>query len=350
MQVEEKLMRRCLQLAEYGKGHVAPNPMVGAVVVYNGKIIGEGYHREYGHPHAEVNAIASVKDQSLLEKSTLYVNLEPCSHYGKTPPCAALIIEKKIPRVVVGHLDPFPEVAGRGIQMLRNAGVEVKTDFLKEECEALNKRFLTFHRLKRPYIILKWAQSADGFLDREREPNDGRKAEVFSNDLTRMAVHKLRAEEAAIMVGSRTAVLDNPSLTVRYWAGPNPLRVTLDRDMSFPENLCLLDHQVPTVIFTENEVEDSDGLTYVKVTFVKNVLSQITDYLYRHNIQSLIVEGGSVLHKSFITEALWDEAHVEIAPNTLGTGVPAPQIDGTLILVEKCKKSTIIVYKNDVIP
>lgn len=278
-------MYRCLQLAAYGKGLVAPNPLVGSVIVCEGKIIGEGYHHQYGGPHAEVNAINSVKDKSLLKHSTLYVNLEPCSHYGKTPPCSELIIQKYIPRVVIGMKDPFPEVSGRGIQMLKDAGIDVHVGVLEEESKELNKRFLLFHREKRPYIILKWAQSADGFIDKHRKPGDGQKPVKFSNEFTQILVHKLRAEEAAIMVGKRTEELDNPKLNVRYWSGKDPIIVRSDSTKTLPD---------------------------------------LMRELYEKNIQSLIVEGGAKLLNSFISAHLWDEARIETAEIELKEGVPAP--------------------------
>ena len=302
-------MKRCLQLAGYGNGFVAPNPMVGAVIVHNDRIIGEGFHRKYGEAHAEVNAINSVADQSLLPDSTLYVNLEPCSHYGKTPPCAELIIEKQIPRVVVGLQDPYPEVSGRGIQMLREAGVEVVTDVLSDECSLLNKCFLTFINKKRPYIILKWAESNDGYMDSIRTPGDGKQAVRFSDFFTQTAVHKMRAEESAIMVGANTALLDEPMLNVRFWSGSDPLRITADKD-----------------------------------------LSQIMDELYRQRIQSLIVEGGAKLLESFISEGLWDEARIETAEFSLGSGIKSPVLSGKLLDVQKCEKSIISIYKNVLYP
>ena len=244
VEVEEKYMARCIELAKGGRGNVSPNPMVGAVVVHKGRIIGEGFHRKCGEAHAEVNAIASVKDESLLKDSTIYVSLEPCSHYGKTPPCAELIIRKGIPRVVVGCLDPFPEVSGRGVRMLREAGVEVVTDVMEEEARALNKAFMTLQTKGRPYIILKWAQSEDGFIDRLR-------MDVLEPVTV---VHKLRSEVAAIMVGTRTALLDNPSLNVRHWSGNSPVRVVLDRRLVIPDSYRLLDGSLRTLIFTEKEV------------------------------------------------------------------------------------------------
>ncbi len=342
-------MKRCLQLAGYGKGSVAPNPMVGSVIVYENRIIGEGFHRKYGEAHAEVNAINSVVDQSLLSRSTLYVNLEPCSHYGKTPPCSELIIRKQIPRVVVGHQDPYPEVSGRGIRMLRAAGVEVTTDVLSEECKYLNRQFLTFIKEKRPYIILKWAESNDGYLDNIRTPGDGNTAVHFSNFFTQSSVHKMRSEEAAVMIGTNTVLLDNPILNVRFWYGHNPLRVTIDRDLKIPGSVILLDGSIPTLIFTDKSSEITDE-RYCKIDFTQPVFPQIMDELYQRNVQSLIVEGGSKLLESFIKEALWDEAQIEIAGFSLGTGVKSPLLHGKLSDVQKCENSIISIYQNDFIP
>jgi len=300
-------MRRCLQLATCGKGFVAPNPMVGAVIVHNNRIIGEGFHGKYGGPHAEVQAIASVKDEKLLKSSTLYVNLEPCSHYGKTPPCVDLIREKQIPRVVIGQEDPFPKVSGRGIKILRETGIEVIQGILEEECKELNKRFLTYTLQHRPYIILKWAQSADGFLDRHREENDGEVPVKFSNYFTQMLVHKTRAEESAIMVGTRTLRLDKPALNVRYWKGNDPERITLDSKQSLQQQIRLL---------------------------------------YERKIQSLMVEGGAKLLQSFLNENLWDEIQIEVAAFPLNKGVAAPAPKGILQNVQKCENSVLFHYKN----
>ncbi|MDR2473665.1 MAG: bifunctional diaminohydroxyphosphoribosylaminopyrimidine deaminase/5-amino-6-(5-phosphoribosylamino)uracil reductase RibD, partial [Tannerella sp.] len=240
-------IQRCLELASHGAGNVAPNPMVGAVIVHNGLIIGEGFHRRYGEAHAEVNAIASVKDESLLKESTLYVNLEPCSHYGKTPPCAQLIIEKQIPRVVIACEDPFEAVAGRGVKMLREAGIEVVTGVMESEAKALNKYFITAHTKRRPYIILKWAESADGFVDKIR--NDRSEPPVkLSSTLTRMLVHKLRSDVQAIMVGTNTAILDNPSLKVSHWVGKSPVRIVFDRYGRIPHDSKLFDGTAETIV------------------------------------------------------------------------------------------------------
>ena len=302
-----RYMRRCLQLAACGKGFTAPNPMVGAVIVHNDRIIGEGFHREYGGPHAEVEAILAVKDEKLLRDSTLYVNLEPCSHYGKTPPCADLICEKQIPRVVVGQEDPFPEVFGKGIKKLREAGIEVTCGILEKECKELNKRYLTYTLQHRPYILLKWAQSADGFMDQLREENDGKEPVKFSNTFTQILVHKTRAEEAAIMVGTQTLRLDKPALNVRYWKGNNPEKITADSKQS-------LQLQIQS--------------------------------LYERKIQSLMVEGGAKLLQSFLNENLWDEIQIEVAPFSLKNGIVAPTPKGTLQNVQKCENSILFHYKN----
>lgn len=277
MVVEEKYMARCIELARGGEGNTAPNPMVGAVIVHKGKIIGEGFHRKCGEAHAEVNAVASVWDEALLRDSTIYVSLEPCSHYGKTPPCAELIIRKGIPRVVVGTLDPFPEVSGRGVRMLREAGIEVVTGVLEEEARALNPAFMTFQIRKRPYVYLKWAQSADGFMDIRRE-DASVPSVLLSSAETLRRVHRLRSEVAAIMVGTRTALLDNPSLTVRHWAGRSPVRVVLDRTLKLPVGSHLLDGAVPTLVFTAVEVESRPNVEYVQIDFGQEVLSQVLQY------------------------------------------------------------------------
>ncbi|MCL1933596.1 MAG: bifunctional diaminohydroxyphosphoribosylaminopyrimidine deaminase/5-amino-6-(5-phosphoribosylamino)uracil reductase RibD [Candidatus Azobacteroides sp.] len=300
-------MRRCLQLATYGRGFVAPNPMVGAVIVHNNRIVGEGFHGKYGGPHAEVQAVASVKDEKFLKNSTLYVNLEPCSHYGKTPPCVDLIREKQIPRVVVGQEDPFPEVSGRGIKILREAGIEVICGILEEECRELNKRFLIYTLQHRPYIILKWAQSSDGFMDQLREENDGKKPIKFSNDFTQMLVHKTRAEESAIMVGTQTLRLDKPALNVRYWKGNDPKKITADSRQSLRQQIYAL---------------------------------------YDRNIQSLMVEGGAKLLQSFLNENLWDEVQIEVAAFPLTKGVVAPVPKGILQNVQKCENSVLFHYRN----
>lgn len=316
-------MWRGVQLAQNGLCNAAPNPMVGAVIVCDRKIIGEGYHVRCGEAHAEVNAIRSVKDESLLKRSTIYVTLEPCSHYGKTPPCADLIIEKQIPRIVIGCQDPFSKVAGRGIQKLKDAGREVIVGVLEQECKHLIRRFITFHTQRRPYITLKWAESADKFIDEYRT---GGSPVILSTPLTSMLVHKKRAEHSAIMVGTHTAKLDNPSLNVRHWQGHSPVRIVIDRALSLPSDLHLFDGSTPTLVFTEATQESKVNIEYFKIDFQQDILPQIMENLYARGLQSLLVEGGSLLLQSFIDTGLWDEIFVEEAPILLHSGVKSPEI------------------------
>lgn len=321
-------MRRCLQLASLGRGHVSPNPMVGAVVVHEGRIIGEGYHRCCGQPHAEVNAIASVADESLLSRSTLYVSLEPCSHYGKTPPCAELIVSKRIPRVVVGCLDPFPAVSGRGIARLREAGIEVVTGVLDEECRELNRTFMTFQTRHRPFVTLKWAQSSDGYIDRVREP--GEPAARISDDVSSVWVHRLRAEADAILVGTRTAIADNPSLTTRLWPGRSPLRIVLDGHARVPADVRLFTDGRPTLVVTGPDTEYAalpSSVELVRLPLGEALIPELLDELYRRRLQHLVVEGGAALLQSFLYSGCWDEARVETGPIALGQGVAAPVPD-----------------------
>lgn len=338
-------MRRCITLARNGAGFVSPNPMVGAVVVCDDKIIGEGYHAKCGEAHAEVNAIASVHDKELLKRSTIYVSLEPCSHHGKTPPCAELIIKMQIPRVVVGSKDPFPQVAGRGIAMLRAAGIEVVDGVLKNECDELNKTFMHCHTAKRPFVLLKWAQTTDGYMDYKRMSEDQKKPLILSNEESRREVHKLRSEFDAIMVGTTTALLDNPSLTVRYWSGRNPIRIVLDQNLDLPKDLHLFDGGVTTLVINEiKNSKEGSGLEYIRMDFSLNLLSQLLAELQRRKIESLMVEGGCVLLQSFIDERLWDEARVEYAPFCIGNGVPAPMLNGVMKGVETIKSNRIVHY------
>lgn len=323
MTKDGKYIRRCIQLARNGMCNAAPNPMVGAVIVHNDRIIGEGYHARCGEGHAEVNAIRSVKDESLLQESTIYVSLEPCSHYGKTPPCADLIIRKGIPRVVVGCVDPFSLVSGRGIQKLKDAGIDVKVGVLEAECRQLIKRFVTFNTQQRPYITLKWAESADGFIDINRE--EGQPV-VLSTPITLMYVHKQRAEHHAILVGRRTALLDNPSLTTRNWYGKNPVRLVIDKELTLPTSLKLFDGSAPTWIFTAQDKASTSQVTYFKLDFSRSILPQILQKLYENKLQALLVEGGSQLLQSFIDEGLWDEIYTEHSAKVLENGVKGPVI------------------------
>ena len=323
MNNELKYISRCLQLAELGAGYVAPNPMVGAVLVCDDKIIGEGYHRHYGEAHAEPNAINSVKDKDLLKQSTLYVNLEPCSHYGKTPPCADLIVSSGIPRVVIGTLDPNPKVAGRGVEILRKVGVEVVVGVLEAECRELNKRFFIFQEQKRPYVLLKWAQTQDGFMDRVRTTVTEPPLQI-SNSITRQLTHKMRSENQSILVGANTVLLDNPSLTVRNWSGKSPIRIGIDRQRRIPDDFHLLDGSIPTLIFTEKDEVDKLHVEFVKIDFGTNSVETILNEIYKRNIHSVLVEGGPTILNSFIESGLWDEANIEIAPLRIVEGMAAP--------------------------
>jgi diaminohydroxyphosphoribosylaminopyrimidine deaminase/5-amino-6-(5-phosphoribosylamino)uracil reductase len=325
---DEFFMRRCLQLARLGAGTAAPNPMVGAVVVCDGVIIGEGYHHRCGQAHAEVNAIAAVKNPDLLCRSTIYVSLEPCSHYGKTPPCADLIISKRIPNVVVGMVDPFGKVNGNGINKLRAAGCNVKVGVLEDECRQLNRAFITFHTKKRPYIILKWAESSDGFIDGVRG-SDNRPV-WLTNEACRALVHRWRAESGAIMVGYNTALLDNPQLNVRAWTGRDPLRIVTDRQLQLPNNLHLFDRSQPTWRLNTINNDGVENLQNVQLPWGADMLPALMQKLYDAQINQLIVEGGTRLLQSFIDAGLWDEALIFKGTAKLGGGVAAPKIEGTI--------------------
>lgn len=332
MLVDLQYMYRCLQLAQKGRGSVSPNPMVGAVVVHENKIIGEGYHRKYGEAHAEVNAINSVKDKHLLKESTLYVSLEPCSHYGKTPPCAQLIIDSEIPRVVIGSLDPFPQVAGRGVKMLKDAGVETKIGILQAECDELNKEFITVHTQNRPYVYLKWAQSEDGFMDRKRSSSTEMPTAI-SNDFTKILVHQLRANVDAIMIGTNTAILDNPSLITRCWYGKNPIRIVIDRSGKINAESKIFDGEVLTYIVTETDhfVKNAE---LIKLKFDDVFLNKLLITLKEKGIMSLMIEGGAQFLQYIIDQKMWDEAFVERSNLKLTDGIKAPDIKG--VLIEEC--------------
>ena len=345
-ELDELYMQRCLWLAHHAASYVAPNPMVGAVVVHQGKIIGEGYHHKYGQPHAEPIAIQSVKIPELLKESTLYVSLEPCSHFGKTPPCADFIIQSGIPRVVIGTYDPNEKVSGRGVKLLLDAGVEVEVGVLEKECRELNKRFFTYHEKKRPYIILKWAQTQDGFIDKKRQSPEELPLQI-SNPVTRLLTHKMRSENQSIMVSTNTALLDNPSLTVRNWTGKNPIRFALDRQGLIPEDFNLLDGKVQTHIFSNSDKISSTNLEYIKENFGKDSLENIVTKIYELNINSILVEGGAKLLNSFIVLNLWDEANVEISNQIVNEGVTAPLLKANVSSCEKYNGHLWINYKND---
>jgi diaminohydroxyphosphoribosylaminopyrimidine deaminase / 5-amino-6-(5-phosphoribosylamino)uracil reductase len=333
-------MYRCLQLAKLGT-NVMPNPMVGAVLVHNDKIIGEGYHMKYGEAHAEVNCINSVnkRDNSLIQKSILYVSLEPCAHYGKTPPCTDLIIQNQIPKVVIGCKDIYKEVHGKGIEKLQNAGVEVVTGTLEKKCIDLNKRFFTFHGKNRPYIILKWAESGDGKIAREDYSRV-----LISNEFTNHLVHKWRSEEAAILVGTNTALHDNPSLNNRLWSGKNPIRLIIDMKLRLPLSLKIFDKEVKTIIFNTIKSAEGGNLIYYKIE-EENMLSRILQVLYNLDIQSVLVEGGAKLLQSFIDKELWDEARV-IKNDTLiiQNGIGAPMLANFIIADKEQYASDTITY------
>lgn len=348
--IHEKYIKRCIQLAKNGLGSTYPNPLVGSVVVYKDKVIGEGWHLMTGKPHAEVNAINSVKDKSLFPKATIYVSLEPCSHFGKTPPCSDLIIDKGIKNVVIGSVDPYVKVSGRGIKKLMEAGCNVTVGILEKECADLNKRFFTFHTKKRPYIILKWAESKDRFISpliRGKSEPEGKPVWI-TNKISRQLVHKWRSEEQSIMVGTQTALHDNPGLTTRDWYGKSPLRLVLDRKSGIPQNLSLFNGEAPTLVFTEvksNELANQ-GVSYKVTPFDKYLLPAVLEVLYKDNIQSLIVEGGSYTINSFLKEGLWDEARVFTGNQTFKEGTPAPLIKGKCIKEQKIVSDKLCIWIN----
>ncbi|MEW6467594.1 MAG: bifunctional diaminohydroxyphosphoribosylaminopyrimidine deaminase/5-amino-6-(5-phosphoribosylamino)uracil reductase RibD [Bacteroidota bacterium] len=334
-------MKRCLELAEKAIGRVAPNPMVGCVIVHEGKVIGEGYHEEYGQAHAEVNAIGSVKDKGLLGRSTLYVNLEPCAHYGKTPPCADLILTHKIPYVVIGTIDPFAAVKGKGIEKLARAGVDVKAGVLETECRELNRRFFTFHEKQRPYIILKWAQTADHFIAR-LDKGRPETASYISAPETLRLVHQWRSQEAGIMVGTRTVEADNPALTVRHVSGRNPVRIVFDRELRLPAGAKIFDEAAPTLVFNAQRSGRRGNAELIACYELPAVMKE----LHARSIQSVIVEGGTRLIRSFVELGLWDEMRVLTSPLKFGTGVPAPFPAGKPARQETMGPDRIAIYRN----
>lgn len=325
-------MQRCIQLARKGAGYVAPNPMVGAVLVYNDSIIGEGWHQQYGHAHAEVNCINDAVSKGYadqLHQSTLYVSLEPCAHIGKTPPCADLIIRHNIPRVVIGCRDPFPAVNGKGIEKLQAAGIHVETGILEAECRELNKRFFTFHEKHRPFVILKWAQTADGFIaplsnSTIHEPLSSERW-LISNEYTNRLVHRWRSEESAILVGTNTALLDDPLLTNRLWKGPSPVRLVADMNLRLPATLRVFNREVRTIVFNGIKEGGDELLSFYKLDKNKELVPQLMTAFYGLHLQSVLVEGGAALTQSFIQQNCWDEARV--ITNTglqKGRGLAAP--------------------------
>jgi len=329
---KNKYILRCIELAELGAGKVSPNPLVGAVIVHNDTIIGEGYHEQYGKAHAEVNAIHDVlgrypdTGEQLLKESTIFVSLEPCAHQGKTPPCADLIIRYGIPRVVIGCPDPFEHVNGRGLAKLRDAGIEVSENILREECEFLNRRFFTRVKQQRPYIILKWAQTADNFF----APAD-KSQRWISSPTAKQLSHRWRSEEDAILVGKNTALIDNPQLNVREWAGRNPRRIVIDRNLNLPETLHLFDGSQETIVFNDVKTETKGNVKFIQVEDFDHYLPQLIAYqLYIMDVQSLIVEGGVKTLELFIKAGLWDEARVFSSRDYWGEGLKSPEFNGRL--------------------
>lgn len=343
---DEQFMQRALQLAGYGRATVSPNPMVGCVIVLDGEIIGEGWHQKAGEPHAEVLAIRSVKNEELLKSATAYVTLEPCAHYGKTPPCAELLVEKQLKKVVIGAVDPNPLVVGKGIQILENAGIEVKAGVLENECLEINSAFFTFMQKKRPFIILKWAETADGFVARENFDS-----KWISNSLSRQLVHKWRTELDAILVGKNTVQYDDPQLTARDWSGKNPVRLVIDHQLALSDKLKIFDKEQKTILFhTKAEKRNLDGVDSIQLGH-ENFLKEMMDYLYGQKIQSVLVEGGAQTIQSFIDAELWDEARIFKAPVDFGTGIQSPQLnDHKLVsqknIMDKNQTDVLSIYQN----
>ncbi len=362
-------MMRCIELAKKGLGTTYPNPLVGSIIVYKDKIIGEGWHHSAGNPHAEVLAIQSVRDSSLLKEATIYVSLEPCSHFGKTPPCSNLIIEKGIKNIVIGSSDPNPKVFGKGIEKLKKAGCNVTVGVLKKECDHLNRRFFSYHINNRPYIILKWAKSQDEFIapykdfssqneslqiPKNRLPHrvkkkirkDARPVWI-TNKRSRQLAHKWRSEEQAILVGTQTVLDDNPSLTTRDWQGASPIRIVLDRSLKIPQDSTIIDGEVKTIVITEQEIENNVNLLFERIDFSKEISSQICDILYCHQIQSVIIEGGSKTLQTFIDSGNWDEARVFKGAVLFKEGIKSPVFSGTIISKKNIKEDQLRIYTND---
>jgi diaminohydroxyphosphoribosylaminopyrimidine deaminase / 5-amino-6-(5-phosphoribosylamino)uracil reductase len=338
-QADGIFMQRALDLAALGRGHVSPNPLVGCVIVQNGMIIGEGWHKKYGEAHAEVNAVRDVADKTLLKQSTIYVNLEPCSHFGKTPPCADMLIREKVKKVVIANLDTNPLVAGAGMKKLQAAGIEVVTGILDAGGAELNRRFFTFMERQRPYIILKWAETADGFIARENFDS-----KWISNALSRQWVHKWRTEEDAVLVGMRTAQHDNPRLNVRSWTGRDPVRIVIDRFLKLDQSLNIFDGSQRTICYNTVKDEARPSLLFVKLP-EQDFLSTLVRDLYRQKIQSVIVEGGAQTLQRFIDEGLWDEARVFVAPATFQKGISAPRLKGKLIERQQIQSDTLKIFR-----
>jgi diaminohydroxyphosphoribosylaminopyrimidine deaminase/5-amino-6-(5-phosphoribosylamino)uracil reductase len=346
VKIHEKYINRCIELAKNGLGTTYPNPLVGSVIVYEDTIIGEGWHIRAGEPHAEVNAINSVKDKTLLSRATIYVSLEPCSHFGKTPPCADLIVFHKIPNVVIGTVDPNIKVAGKGIKKLMEAGANVTIGILEKECHDLNKRFFTFHTKKRPYIILKWAETADGFI--APIAKDEQKPVWITNSYSRQLVHKWRTEEQAILVGTKTVLDDNPSLNARVYSGNSPIRIVLDKSGKIDTKYHVKDNSIKSIFITENDnLQSNENCIYEKCSFDENLNETILAVLVKHQIQSVIIEGGSQTIQSFIAKNLWDEALIFKGKNIFEKGVKAPTIKYAIKKQNQILSDELIYLLND---
>lgn len=336
----EFYIRRCIELAQKALGKTYPNPMVGSVIVHNGKIIGEGYHQKAGEPHAEINAINSVENKDLLKESTIYVSLEPCAHYGKTPPCALKIVETGFKKVVIGAMDSHDKVNGKGKKIIQDAGIDVVSGVLEEECITLNKRFFTYHEKNRPYIILKWAESADRFMDKDFQPTQ------ISNSLTKQFVHQLRSNEHSILIGTMTALRDNPSLTTREVKGRNPIRILIDIDLKVPQDYHIFNDEAETLVFNSLKDDESGNVKFIKTSrenFIENLLKK----LHERQIQSVIIEGGSLVLQQFIDANLWDESIVIKNENLfLENGTKAPKFDKAPFKTEDFRDNTIEFYLN----
>lgn len=345
MNIQETYMQRCIDLALEGAGSVAPNPMVGAVLVHNNRIIGEGYHEKYGEAHAEVNCLKSVslKDRDLISSATLYVSLEPCAHFGKTPPCSQLIIDHKIPKVVIGCSDPFAKVNGRGIANLIAAGIEVVTGVLEDQAKELNKRFFVYHQQKRPFVILKWAETADHFI----ASNDNKRL-LISNEFSNRLVHRWRSEEDGILVGTNTALKDNPALTNRLWKGKNPIRMVIDQNLKIPIDSKLLDSEVTTIVFNQSINTIDSQIIYTQLDFSKDILVQVLEFCYQYPLQSILVEGGARLLQSFIDAGFWDEARIiQNESLKISTGLSAPILKCHELAVQfQLANDQISIYRN----
>ncbi len=346
MNKHEKYLARCIQLAQNGLGTTYPNPLVGSVIVYEDKIIGEGWHKKAGEPHAEVIAVNSVQDKLLLKNATIYVSLEPCSHHGKTPPCCDLIIHHKIPNVVIGTMDPDERVAGRGIKKLIEAGHHVTVGILADECIELNKRFFTFHKKKRPYVILKWAESEDGFI--APDAKNEQKPVWITNTYSRQLVHKWRSEEQAILVGTKTVVDDNPKLNTRDWKGTNPIRVIIDQNNRIPCTSQVFDNTIKTIVFCKSKpMENKENLIFETIDFEKDLVEKIIEVLYQHKIQSVIIEGGSKTIQSFIDSGIWDEAKVFKGKTIFKKGTNAPKINQTCTKSSSILLDKLLIFRNN---